>query len=87
MSHQLSPLKIIPKIQGNHIIPRHLSLLNNNSKNLSNMAHHLSTFKNNFKNLRKSSHAMSPFSIKNNFENLRSMSKSCLEGGSIGNQT
>jgi hypothetical protein len=44
-------------------MPRHLSPLKNNSKNLSNMPHHLSLLKNNPKKSRKSPHATSPFSV------------------------
>jgi hypothetical protein len=44
-------------------MPRHLSPLKNNSKNLSSMPHHLSLLKNNPKKSRKSPHATSPFSV------------------------
>jgi hypothetical protein len=63
-----SILKIILKIQENHIMSHHISYLKNNSKNSSSMTHHLiprhySLLKTNSKNLRKSLHTTSPFSI------------------------
>jgi hypothetical protein len=63
MPCHISLLKIIIKIQENHLMPHHLSLFKNNSKNLSNMPHHISPLKNSSKNARKSLHPTPHFSI------------------------
>jgi hypothetical protein len=66
------------KIQENHLMSHHLSLLKNNFENSRSMPHHLmphqiSLLKNNSKNSRKSPHPMSHFSIENNSKNSRKM--------------
>jgi hypothetical protein len=63
MPCHISLLKIIIKIQENHLMPHHLSLFKNNSKNLSNMPHHISPLKNSSENARKSLHPTPHFSI------------------------
>jgi hypothetical protein len=84
MTHHLIPrrlslLKMILKIQEKHILPHHLSLLKNNSKNSRSMSHHIYPLKNNYKNLRKSPHPTSHSSLKNNLINSRKIYYNSLQ--------
>jgi hypothetical protein len=65
--------KIILNFLETHLMPHHLSLLKNNSKNSRSMSRPISSLENNYKNSRKSPPPTSHLSLKNNSKTLENV--------------